>query len=124
MKTGIYALLLLLTLSACASHRGVQTVAVERKSQDAVYRADNQTDSVFVFRDRFIDRSRDTLLIKEMEVKHHYHALHDTIVILRRDSIPYEVRVTEVRNVPRKRTWLDYLSYASIFFVIIWLIKR
>ena len=41
-----------------------------------------------------------------------------------RDSIPYEVRVTEVREVPRKRTVWDWFSDGVTLLVFLHLYQR
>ena len=46
------------------------------------------------------------------------HVTRDTVYKTQIDSIPYEVRIETVREVPRRRNILDYISYACLGLVI------
>ena len=60
----ILALLSALVLTGCASHRPLSQ-PVEHLTRDTVYLSSQHFDSVFVFRDRLLDRSRDTIYLKD-----------------------------------------------------------
>ena len=81
-------------------------------------------DSVYIYRERLLDRTQDTCYIHDLSVEYRYQLLHDTVRQTMRDSIPYEVRVTEVREVPRKRTVWDWFSDGVTLLVFLHLYQR
>ena len=105
----LLALLSALVLTGCATRRQLQVV--ERTSVDTVYLSNVQYDSIYIFQDRQLDRSRDTLLIKDKTVEYRYRLLRDTVYKTRIDSIPFIHEVEVIREVPRDRNWIDYLCY-------------
>lgn len=60
----------------------------------------------------------DTILIREKEEIVRYRLRCDTVERVKleviRDSIPYPVEVEVIKEVPRKRTWFDILSYCAL----------
>ena len=116
LETLFIALLSALVLTGCASHRPLQVA--ELVTRDTIYLSSQQYDSIYVFQDRQLDRSRDTLLIRETNTEFRYKLLRDTVYKVQHDSIPYEVRIETVREVPRRRNILDYISYACLGLVI------
>ena len=105
----LLALLSALVLTGCATRRQLQVV--ERTSVDTVYLSNVQYDSIYIFQDRQLDRSRDTLLIKDKTVEYRYRLLRDTVYKTRIDSIPFIHEVEVIREVPRDRIWIAYLCY-------------
>lgn len=67
--------------------------------------------------------SVDTVVITKVETEYRYQVIRDTIERVKietvRDSIPYEVRITEVKEVPRRRTWFDKLCYCCFGILIL-----
>ena len=65
----------------------------------------------------------DTLYVKDVSIEYRYKLLKDTIRVIERDSIPYQVTVTEVKEITRPLTWYDHLSrsvlWLNIGFVVI-----
>ena len=117
-----YLLFILSLVSFCTfiGCRSVKQTAqlVREVRTDTVYLSNVQYDSIFVFNDRQLDRSRDTLLIRETNTEFRYKLLRDTVYKVQHDSIPYEVRIETIREVPRRRNMLDYISYACLGLVI------
>ena len=120
--------LTLLTVYSCSTSRHV-TQLVERTSVDTIYLSSQQYDSIFIFQERTSDyhmnplnplkpSETDTVFIKDVSVEYRYRLLRDTIYKVQHDSIPYEVRIETVREVPRRRNILDYISYACLGLVI------
>lgn len=114
-------------LCSCSTSRHVQMQVAERISKNTIYLSNIQYDSIDILQDKYTDRSKDTLLIKETNIEYRYKLLKDTVRIILRDSIPYEVCITETIEVPRKLTWYDHFSRAvlwlNIGFAIYWLIR-
>ena len=69
----------------------------------------------------------DTLYIKDKSIEYRYKLLRETIKVVQRDSIPYEVTITETKEITRPLTWYDHLSRAilwlNIGFVILLFIR-
>ena len=106
----VLLLLTLLTVYSCSTSRHV-TQLVERTSVDTVYLSNVQYDSIYVFRDRQLDRSRDTVYLRDVSVEYRYRLLRDTVYKTQIDSIPIIREVEVVREIPRKHNWIDYLCY-------------
>lgn len=119
------ALVVACTLIGCATPKriygelGRTTQLVEHVSKDTVYLSNTQYDSIYVLQDKYTDRSKDTLLIKETNIEFRYKLLKDTVRIVQRDSIPYEVIVTEIKEITRPLTWFDKASRLCFFLVIV-----
>ena len=113
----ILSLVIFCTFIGCRSARQAAQLIREVRT-DTLYLSNVQFDSIFVFNDRQLDRSRDTLLIRETNTEFRYKLLRDTVYKVQHDSIPYEVRIETVREVPRRRNILDYISYACLGLVI------
>ena len=94
----LLALLSALVLTGCATRRQLQVV--ERTSVDTVYLSNVQYDSIYIFQDRQLDRSRDTV----------YKVQHD--------SIPYQVTVTEVKEITRPLSLFDHLTHFTFWLVV------
>lgn len=76
-------------------------------------------DSIYIYRNRYMDRSKDTVYFKETEIEYRYQLLRDTVRIIRRDSIPYEVTVTEVKEVKYIPWWSKALSCLGAISLIL-----
>ena len=116
----IYCLIMAVTVTAgCSGMRGMaaaETVAV-REHRDTVMIHDVRYDSVYVRQESHTDRSRDTVYLHDVSYEYRYRMLHDTVRVVSRDSIPYEVRVTEYREVPRRRNAIDLIAYCCLGLV-------
>lgn len=120
--TGSIAILATLLLTAfiivgCSAPRAV-TQLVEHIQKDTFYLSNVQYDSIYIYQDKYTDRSRDTLYIKDKSIEYRYKLLRDTVRVVHRDSIPYEIRVDIIKEVPRKRNWFDILCYISFGFIL------
>lgn len=114
-----------LLAAGCGSHRtAVTAVPVETVVRDTLSLSSMRYDSIFICKDAYTDRSRDTILMRERTIEHRYRVLRDTVRLVRRDSVPYEVRVTEYRDVPRRSSLIDYVAYAVLVLVAVWMLLR
>lgn len=111
----ILAFVVAFTLIGCATPKQV-TQLVREVSTDTIYLSNTQYDSIYIYQDKFIDRSRDTLYIKDKSIEFRYKLLRDTIRIVQCDSIPYEVTVTEVKEIIRPLTFFDKLCRLCFWF--------
>ena len=112
----ILALLSTLVLTGCATRRQLQVV--ERTSVDTVYLSNVQYDSIYIFQDRQLDRSRDTVYLRDVSVEYRYRHLRDTIYKVQHDSIPYQVTVTEVKEITRPLSLFDHLTHFTFWLVV------
>lgn len=120
-------LTLLLVCCSCGSTKAVtESVPIETIKEvnihDTLVIHDVKYDSIYVSQDKYVDRSRDTLLIREQNTIYKYRLLRDTIEKVKleviHDSIPYEVRITEKVEVTRPPTLFDSLCRYSFFFLL------
>ena len=118
MNYKLYALLFLsvLTVYSCSTSRHV-TQPAEHLTRDTLYLSSQHFDSVFVFRDRQLDRSRDTVYLRDSILEYRYRLLRDTVFKTRVDSIPILREVEVVREVPRPKTWFDRLCRYAFFLL-------
>ena len=119
MKRQLIILLALLSafvLTGCATHRQLQVV--DRITHDTLYQSNVHYDSIYVFQDRQLDRSRDTVYLRDVSVEYRYRHLRDTIYKVQHDSIPYQVTVTEVKEITRPLSLFDHLTHFTFWLVV------
>lgn len=107
-----------LLMSSCSISRHVQTVPVETVRHDTLYINKQSYDSIYIDNCHLIDRGGDTITITKTKTEYRFRVLRDTIRIAKCDSIPYEVRITEVKEVPRRRNFFDYISYVCFGIIL------
>lgn len=120
-------LLCLMMWLSCSTTRKVETIPVEAvhavTNRDTIYLHDLCYDSVCIDRSSEIDRTHDTIRITTTNTVYRYKWKRDTIRIIqmveRHDSIPYEVVVTEIKEVRAPPTWFDKAAYASLFLLLL-----
>lgn len=104
-------------LISCGSQKTVTQTVTDIRG-DTVYINTFQQDSVYIYENKLIDRSRDTIFIRDMSVEFRYRKLTaPPLRIVQRDSIPYEVTVTEVKEIQRSLTLFDKLCRACFWFL-------
>ena len=121
MNYKLYALFFLsvFTVYSCSTSRPLQVA--EHLTRDTVYLSSQHFDSVFVFRDRQLDRSRDTVYLKDSILEYRYRFLRDTVYQTRVDSIPIirEVEVVrEVRHVPWYAKLLSWIGIIALILLL------
>ena len=112
----LLALLSALVLTGCATRRQLQVV--DRITHDKLYQSNVHYDSIYVSQDKYIDRSRDTVYLRDVSVEYRYRHLRDTIYKVQHDSIPYQVTVTEVKEITRPLTLFDHLTHFTFWLVV------
>ena len=112
----LLALLSALVLTGCATRRQLQVV--DRITHDTLYQSNVHYDSIYIFQDRQLDRSRDTVYLRDVSVEYRYRHLRDTIYKVQHDSIPYQVTVTEVKEITRPLTLFDHLTHFTFWLVV------
>ena len=127
----LLTLILCVTLLVCCScgSTKVATQLVRDVRVDTVYLSNVQYDSIYIFQERTSDyhmnplnplkpSETDTVFIKDVSVEYRYKLLKDTIRVVERDSIPYQVTITETKEIQRPLTWYDHLT-RSVFWIVI-----
>lgn len=117
MKHLILFALMFCTLVGCGTQTQV-TQLVERTSVDTVYLSNTQYDSIYIYKDKLTDRTKDTIYVKDVSIEYRYKMLRDTIYKTQVDSIPYQVTVTEVKEITRPLTFYDKTCRACFWFLI------
>ena len=135
-SAGFLVWILALLLTSCSSIRRVQTIPIEticdHQVHDTLYINKVQYDSIYVSQNHYVDRGKDTILIRQHDIEYRYKLLRDTIerikLVVHHDSIPYEVRITETIEVPRKLTAYDRMTrvvfWLLLGFLFLWLYRR
>ena len=108
-------------LAGCGTQR--KTPVVERVIRDTLYLHQVQYDSVYVYRDRYVDRSRDTVYINDRSVAYRYRRLTDTIRIHQVDSIPVIREVEVVREVARTPWYVKGLAAIGLVALLLFLLR-
>lgn len=111
----IFGCLTLLVCCSCATSRIPNHAS--RIEIDTVYLSNTQYDSIYIYKDRYQDRSKDTVYLKNVSIEHRYKLLRDTVKIIQHDSIPYEVTIVETKEITRPLTWFDHLTRATFWLL-------
>ena len=113
----ILILIVACTLIGCATPKHVSQI-VRDVHTDTLYLNKIQYDSIYIYQDRLLDRSKDTVYLKDVSVEYRYKLLRDTVRVIQRDSIPYEVTITEVKEITRPLTPFDKTCRACFWFLL------
>lgn len=117
MKKILFIIVSCLVCCSCSSTRQV-TQLVEHVQKDTIYLSNIKYDSIYIMQDRLLDRSKDTIYLKDVSVEYRYKLLRDTVRVVQRDSIPYEVTVTEVKEITRPLTGFDRLTRSCFWCMV------
>lgn len=117
----LLCLLFCTLLAGCGTQR--KTSVVERVTRDTLYLHQVQYDSVYVYRDRYVDRSRDTVYVNDRSVAYRYRLQRDTLRIHRVDSIPVIREVEVVREVARTPWYAKLLVAIGLLGLFLFLFK-
>lgn len=90
-----------------------QAEVMTHRESDSTYRETVRYDSICIYRDRYVDRSRDTLYIRETNTEYRYRLLRDTVYIVERDSVPYPVTVVETKEVRYVPWYVKALAFVG-----------
>lgn len=131
------ALTLLLSIEACSVTKTIPIETIKEVTKvDTIYLNTFRFDSTYVYQGYEKDYKRDlhkpstinpqplvdTILIKETNTEIRYKILRDTVervkIEIQRDSIPYEVRIETIKEVPRPQTLYDRICKVTFWFLI------
>ena len=108
-------------LAGCGTQR--ELPVVERIQRDTLYLHQVQYDSIYVYRDRYVDRSRDTLYVQERSVEYRYRLQRDTLRIHQVDSVPVIREVEVVREVARTPWYAKLLATVGLVALLLFLLR-
>ena len=108
-------------LAGCGTQR--KTSVVERVTRDTLYLHQVQYDSVYVYRDRYVDRSRDTVYVNDRSVAYRYRLQRDTLRIHQVDSIPVIREVEVTREVVRAPWHVKLLATVGLVALLLFLLR-
>ena len=91
----IILMIALMGLMSCSTHRVVKQV--KEMHTDTVYVTSLQYDSIYIYNDKMLDRTKDTVYLRELSTEYRYKLLRDTLRIIESDTIyiPYRVKVAD-----------------------------
>lgn len=117
----VIVIVLALLITGC---KGNQHLTVtERITHDTCYISNIQYDSIYIDNLHYIDRGKDTIVIRDQKTEFRYKLLRDTMKVVQRDSIPYEVRVIETKT-ERYTPWYARTLAFIGFLALVWFAFR
>jgi hypothetical protein len=118
--------MLVLNTAACSTTR-VQSSS-ERDSivviHDTVFTARLQYDSTFHDRYHSVIALDSVVYVRDSVVLYRYRLKHDSVFVHRTDTAFVEHRVVKRVEVPRRRSWMDYTSYAALAILVVLLVRK
>lgn len=117
----LLCLLFCTLLTGCGTQR--KTPVVERVMRDTVQVTNVKQDSVFIYRDRTVDRSHDTVYVNDRSVAYRYRLQRDTLRIHRVDSVPVIREVEVVREVARTPWYAKLLAAVGLIALLLFLLR-
>lgn len=119
----IIAFLLCLLFSGCTT---TQYVPVIEHKTDTLIQTKVEKDSIWLHDSIKVTEKGDTVRIEKWHTKYVEKQVHDTLYQSKTDSIPVPYEV--VKEVPRKRTTIDWVltitGLLAIIAVIIWVVNK
>ena len=82
---------------------------------DTVYITSQQYDSIYIYNDKTLDRTKDTVYLRELSTEYRYKLLRDTLRIIETDTmyIPYGAKVVDIgkdKSPPVLASWQNLPS--------------
>ena len=113
----IILMIALMGLMSCSTHRVVEQV--KEMHTDTVYVTSLQYDSIYIYNDKTLDRTKDTVYLRELSTEYRYKLLRDTLRIIETDSIyiPYGVKVAD--NGKDKSFLPRFSELAKVAFLVV-----
>ena len=116
-----------LILTSCGSTKSLHSAPYTLIQRDTCYTCTLQYDSIYISTDKYVDRSKDAVLIQQHDVEYRYKLLHDTIKEVRIDSIPViqEVEITKaVRHIPTFYKCCTATLITMVIVILLYLVLR
>ena len=116
----IIIIFVMMAIVSCASSRHASEVEYVIHT-DTVYITSQQYDSIYIYNDRSLDRTHDTVYIRELSTEHRYKLLRDTLRVTKSDTvyIQHEDEVAISADAERPISWFDRLARAVFWIFVI-----
>ena len=117
---------LVLSTASCSTSR-VQSSSVRDSvaiRHDTVFTARFLYDSTYVDRYHTMIANDSVVFVHDSIVQYKCRTKHDSIYINKTDTVFVNRNVTKTREVPRKRTWFDWLSYTALVLLAIMFVMK
>ena len=113
----IILMIALMGMMSCSSQRNVEQV--KEMHTDTVYVTSLQYDSIYIYNDKTLDRTKDTVYLRELSTEYRYKLLRDTLRIIETDTIyiPYGVKVAD--NGKDKSFLPRFSELAKVAFLVV-----
>lgn len=126
-------------LVGCSSNRlltGSHSQNSREATRDTIYLSDVRYDSIYIDNWHSLERHADTVYRERSRTEYRYRLLrdtirivrHDSILVIQRDSIPYEVTIKEVKEIARPLSWFDHLTRITFWLLVgsllMWLLRN
>ena len=114
----IIHIIALMGMMSCSTHR--HATAVEQGTHtDTMYIATQQYDSIYIYNDKTLDRTKDSVYLRELSTEYRYKLLRDTLRIIETDTIyiPYGVKVAD--NGKDKSFLPRFSELATVAFLVV-----
>ena len=118
--------MLVVSIASCSTTR-VHTSAVRDSIvviHDTVFTARLQYDSTFHDRYHSVIALDSVVYVRDSVVLYRYRLKHDSVFVHKTDTAFVEHRVVKRVEVPRKRNWIDYTSYAALAILVVLLVRK
>ena len=130
--TGTLLLRLALVLMLVVSMASCRTTRIESADlrdsvvvkHDTVFAERLQYDSTFHDRYHSVIAIDSIVYVRDSVVLYRYRLKHDSVFVHRTDTAFVEHRVVKRVEVPRRRSWMDYTSYAALAFLVVLLVRK
>lgn len=86
---------------------------------DTLYMHSRLYDSVYIDNWHYIEHKADTLWVRDVSTCYKYRIVHDTVRVVRVDSIPVIREVEVVRPVEHVPWWSKALSYVLVLVLVV-----
>ena len=116
----ILSLVIFCSFIGCRSAKQAAQLIREVRT-DTLYLSSQHYDSIYVYQDRLLDRSRDTVYVKDSILEYRYRLLRDTVYKTHIDTIPVirEVEVVrEVRHIPWYAKLLSWIGILALILLL------
>ena len=91
---------------------------------DTVFAERLQYDSTFHDRYHSVIAIDSIVYVRDSVVLYKYKLKHDSVFVHRTDTAFVEHRVVKRVEVPRRRSWIDYTSYAALAILVVLLVRK
>ena len=118
--------MLVVSIASCSTTR-VHTSAVRDSIvviHDTVFSERLQYDSTFHDRYHSVIALDSVVYVRDSVVLYRYRLKHDSVFVHKTDTAFVEHRVVKRVEVPRKRNWIDYTSYAALAILVVLLVRK